>query len=219
MPSSRFRILVLLLGVCLPLARPGAALAAEVEAARKPIEQLYAVLVECLKNADALGLEGRRAKIAPAVASGYDIPFMSEKILGRHWASLSEPDRTRWTETFGSLTVATYAERMTGFTGQVFEVLKVEPSQRETAVVYTQVVTPKEAPIAINYRMRQNGDGDWRIIDVYLNGTVSELALRRSEYAAVLQRDGFEKLVASIDEKIKAGKIAGETLPAAAPSP
>jgi phospholipid transport system substrate-binding protein len=194
---------------------PGRAAAAEVEAARKPIEALYAVLVECLRNADALGLEGRRARIAPAVAASYDLPFMAEKILGRHWRALGEADRARWTETFGSLTVATYAERMTGFTGQVFEVLKVEPSQRGTAVVYSQVVTPNEAPIAINYRMRPDGDG-WRIIDVYLNGTVSELALRRSEYAAVLQRDGFERLVASIDEKIKAGKIAGETLPAAA---
>jgi phospholipid transport system substrate-binding protein len=205
---------------CLPtvffaLALPGASLATSVDDARKPVDQLYAVLIECLKNADALGLEGRRAKIAPAVQSGYDVPFMSEKILGRHWSTLSEADRARWTETFGNLTVATYAERMTGFTGQQFEVLKVEPAQRETAVVYTQVVTPKEPPIAINYRMRQDGNGGWRIIDVYLNGTVSELALRRSEYAAVLQRDGFEKLVASIDEKIKAGKIAGETLPAA----
>ena len=103
---------------------------------------------------------------------------------------------------------------MTGFTGQRFEVLKIEPSQRGTAVVYTQVVTPKETPIAINYRMRPEGDS-WRIIDVYLNGTVSELALRRSEYAAVLQRDGFAKLVTSIDAKIAAGKIAGEVAPAA----
>lgn len=196
------------------LALPGPAAAADVEAARKPIEALYAVLVECLENADALGLEGRRAKIAPAVEAGYDLPFMAEKILGRHWRALAEADRARWTKTFGSLTVATYAEQMTGFTGQVFEVLKVEPSQRGTAVVYSQVLTPNEAPIAINYRMRPDGES-WRIIDVYLNGTVSELALRRSEYAAVLQRDGFEKLVASIDDKIKAGKIAGETLPAA----
>jgi phospholipid transport system substrate-binding protein len=194
---------------------PGRVCAAEPEAARKPIEALYAVLVECLKNADALGLEGRRAKIAPAVEAGYDLPFMAEKILGRHWRTLSEADRARWTKTFGGLTIATYAERMTGFTGQVFEVLKVEPSQRGTAVVYSQVVTPNETPIAINYRMRPDGES-WRIIDVYLNGTVSELALRRSEYAAVLQRDGFEKLVASIDEKIRAGRMAGETLPAAA---
>jgi phospholipid transport system substrate-binding protein len=201
--------------LALLLVLPGRVSAADVDSARKPIEALYAVLVECLKDADALGLEGRRAKIAPAVEAGYDLPFMAEKILGRHWRTLGEADRARWTKTFGGLTVATYAEQMTGFTGQVFEVLKVEPSQRGTAVVYSRVVTPNEAPIAINYRMRPDGES-WRIIDVYLNGTVSELALRRSEYAAVLQRDGFEKLVASIDDKIKAGKIAGETLPAAA---
>lgn len=211
MRSIRF----LLLGLALAL--PGVARAADLEAARQPIETLYAVLLDCMKNADALGLEGRRSKIAPAVEAAYDLRFMSEKILGRHWKTLPEPDHERWTATFARLTVATYAERMTDFTGQVFEVLRVEPSQRETAVVYTRVVTPKEEPIAINYRMRQNGAG-WRIIDVYLNGTVSELALRRSEYAAVLQRDGFETLVASIDDKIKAGKIAGATLPAASSS-
>ena len=208
MRFHRFVLAILL------LALPVRALAADIETARQPVEQLYAVLIECLKNADPLGLEGRRAKIAPAVEAGYDLPFMAEKILGRHWSTLDASDQQRWSETFGRLTVATYAERMTGFSGQVFEVLKVEPSSHETAVVYTQVVTPKEPPIAINYRMRPDGDG-WRIIDVYLNGTVSELALRRSEYAAVLQRDGFEKLVASIDGKIKAGQIAGESLPAA----
>lgn len=200
------------------LALPVRASAPDVAAARKPIDQLYTVLLECMKNADALGLEGRRARIAPAVESGYDLPFMAEKILGRHWTSLGDADHQRWTDAFERLTVATYAERMNAYTGQHFEVLKVEPSQHDTAVVYTQVVTPKEAPIAINYRMRPVGDG-WRIIDVYLNGTVSELALRRSEYAAVLQRDGFDKLVASIDDKIKAGKIADETVPAAQHNP
>ena len=200
MRSSPFFLRLFLLSGLL-LAQPGAALAADVEGARKPVEQLYAVLLECLENADALGLEGRRAKIAPAVQSGYNVPFMAEKILGRHWGSLSEADRTRWTDTFGNLTVATYAERMTDFTGQVFEVLKVEPSQRDTAVVYTQVVTPKEAPIAINYRMRQSDDG-WRIIDVYLNGTVSELALRRSEFSGIVKRENFAALITALDAKV-----------------
>ena len=201
--------------LALMLVGPAHVAAAEVEAARQPIEALYGVLVDCMKNADELGLEGRRAKIAPAVATSYDLPFMAQKILGRHWKTLDEASQKRWVETFGGLTSATSAERMTGYTGQVFEVLKVEPSQRGTALVYSQVVTPGEAPIALNYRMRPDGES-WRIIDVYLNGTVSELALRRSEYAAVLQRDGFEKLVASIDEKIAAGQIADETVPASA---
>lgn len=195
----------------LALLLPGLSAAASVDDARKPVDQLYAVLVECLKNADSLGLEGRRAKIAPAVQSGYDVPFMAEKILGRHWSTLSEADRARWTETFGNLTVATYAERMTGYTGQQFEVLKVEPSQRETAVVYTQVVTPKEPPIAINYRMRQDGNGGWRIVDVYLNGTVSELALRRSEFVSIVKRNDIDALLVALDAKIAKLAAGGES--------
>jgi phospholipid transport system substrate-binding protein len=52
----------------------------------------------------------------------------------------------------------------------------------------------------VDYRLHQR-DGAWRIVDVYLNGTVSELALRRSEYSSVVKRDGFDALVRSIEEK------------------
>jgi hypothetical protein len=34
-----------------------------------------------------------------------------------------------------------------------------------------------------------------------MNGTVSELSLRRSEYSSTLKRKGFESLVTAVDEK------------------
>ena len=37
---------------------------------------------------------------------------------------------------------------------------------------------------------------------MYLNGTVSELALRRSEYSSLIKRDGFKALLAALDERI-----------------
>ena len=42
----------------------------------------------------------------------------------------------------------------------------------------------------------------WRIIDVYLNGTISELALRRSEYSSLIKREGFASLLAALDKRI-----------------
>ncbi len=48
----------------------------------------------------------------------------------------------------------------------------------------------------------RSGDGAWRIMDVYLDGKVSELALRRSEYFAVVEREGFVFLVSSLEEKL-----------------
>ena len=57
--------------------------------------------------------------------------------------------------------------------------------------------------------MKRNGD--WRVVDVYLDGTVSELALRRSEYSSALKREGFDELVGSVETKIADLKSKGQT--------
>jgi phospholipid transport system substrate-binding protein len=71
-------------------------------------------------------------------------------------------------------------------------------------LVKTRIVRTEEAPVALDYRLRQGEGGEWRIVDVFLNGTVSELAMRRAEYSAVLKRDGYDGLIAALEEKIAA---------------
>ncbi len=68
-------------------------------------------------------------------------------------------------------------------------------------MVRTLLVRPGDEDVQLNYRLR-DVDGEWRIIDIFLNGTISELALRRSEYSSVLKREGFEKLLSSLTSKI-----------------
>jgi phospholipid transport system substrate-binding protein len=77
----------------------------------------------------------------------------------------------------------------------------VEPATYGTVLVHTRLDEPNDEGVALDYRLRMV-DGQWRIIDIYLNGTVSELALRRSEYSALIQREGFEALLAKLDERI-----------------
>ena len=48
--------------------------------------------------------------------------------------------------------------------------------------------------------MRANERG-WQIIDVFLSGTVSELATRRSEFSSVMRRGGAEALVDLLQKK------------------
>ena len=182
----------------------------DVEAARTPIERFNATLLECMQGGEALGLEGRRQKLEPVIADVYDVPFMSAKVVGREWKKLDDAQRQRWIDVFGRLTVATYAERMNSFDGEQLVVDGVEPGRRDTAVVFTRIIPNGEDAVEINYRMRPDGDS-WRIVDVYLNGTVSELALRRSEYTSVIERDGFESLVSTLEEKLATGRASDGT--------
>src|SRR5262249_33258513 len=87
------------------------------------------------------------------------------------------------------------------YSGQSFRILGVESSTHDTVLVRTHLDVPKEEGVELNYRLREV-DGNWRIVDIYLNGTVSELALRRSEYSALVQREGFQGLLAKLDERI-----------------
>jgi phospholipid transport system substrate-binding protein len=67
--------------------------------------------------------------------------------------------------------------------------------------VRSRLVESDGEVIQLNYRLRPV-DGKWKIIDVYLNGTVSELALRRSEYSSLIQREGFDSLLVALNQKI-----------------
>jgi len=48
--------------------------------------------------------------------------------------------------------------------------------------------------------MRRNGDG-WLISDIYLDGAISEVATRRSEFAAILKNEGVDGLIAALNRK------------------
>lgn len=198
------RLLLLLppvLLVSLLAAAPGRAGEAEAGAARATVEELYDALQEVMHQGEQLSYEERYSQLDPVIRRVYDLPFMSAKTLGRYWKDLSDQDRERWVSTFARLTVSTYADRFDKYSGQQFEILTVEPSAHETLMVRTRIVPADEKPVDLDYRLR-GADGSWRVIDVFMNGTVSELALRRSEYSSVFKRDGFESLLSSLEEKI-----------------
>ena len=195
---------------------PGADAAAagtvEVEAGAPTamIEKFHAGLLQIMKDAKTLGFEGRIDRLAPLMGETFDLDFMASKTVGRHWKKLSVEEKARWAETFARFTTANYAGRFTGYTGEEFVTLGVEDAARGTRNVLTKIVVPDGDDVQLNYRAIER-DGDWKVIDVYLNGTVSELALRRSEYSSALKREGFDFLMASIENKIEDLKEKGKT--------
>jgi phospholipid transport system substrate-binding protein len=167
------------------------------------VDGLHATLLEVMRDAVKLGYEGRAAKLAPAIPEFYDVGFMAEKSVGRHWKTASEGDRERLQAAFLRFTVANYAGQFDGYSGQHFETLGEEPAPMSTVLVRSRLVNPKKENVQLNYRMHQV-DGRWKIIDVYLDGTVSELALRRSEFSGIVSRENFDALIAAIDARIAA---------------
>jgi phospholipid transport system substrate-binding protein len=165
------------------------------------VDSLNDTLLGVMKDAEELGYEGRCERLSPVLRNLYDIPFMAQKSVGRYWKTTSEAERQHLLEIFTEFTIANYAGNFDGYSGQTFEILGEEESTHGTMIVRSRLVDPNGEATQLNYRLRPV-DGEWKIIDVYLNGTVSELALRRSEYSSLIQREGLDSLIVALNQKI-----------------
>ena len=165
------------------------------------IGKLNTVFIDVMQNAKALGYEGRYKKLEPVLAEAYDFAEMTRVTTGRHWRSLTDDQKKQVIAAFHDLSIATFAARFNGFGGEHFEILGEEPAPAGSVRVNNQIVPANGAPIRIDYLLRQNG-GQWRIIDVYLKSSVSELAVRRAEFSDILAKSGVDGLIADLKAKV-----------------
>ena len=168
----------------------------------KVVDALHENLISVMKDAKKLGYEGRFERLEPVISDLFDIPFMAEKSIGRYWKTVDKENRAHLLATFERFTVANYAGRFTGYSGEFFETVKEQASRHGTVLVYSRLVLDNGDIVQLNYRLRPAKDDRWRIIDVLLNGTVSELALRRSEYSSLIRREGFAALMSALNKRI-----------------
>ena len=176
------------------------------------IDALHASLLDVMKNAVALGYPGREQKLRGVVPHYFDVNEMARKSLGEaQWKLASEEAKRRYLETFERFMVANYAGRFDGFSGQSFQTLGEVPDPRPGAVIVkTRLIDPTDKNIDLNYRMRQVG-GTWKVVDVYLDGTVSELAVRRSEFVSIVKRENLDALIVALDSKIAKLQAGGKS--------
>jgi phospholipid transport system substrate-binding protein len=138
------------------------------------IRDFYQELLNAMQNAEVLGREGRYEKLDPVIHRTFDLPHMTRVAVGPTWATLSEERRQELVDAFGRYVTATYADRFDGYAGEKFRVLGEEETGHGR-VILTQIVKSNGDPVTINYLMHET-DGSWKVADVYLSGTISELA-------------------------------------------
>jgi len=194
----------------LSLAVPGPAAAAPAgpDPAVTTVRAFYDALLDSMKHAKALGIKGRYKKLEPAVDAAFDFPVMTRLAVGPQWQSMSDADHKTLTAAFQRMTIADYAHNFDGYNGEDFV---VDPQVRERAgdkIVSSKMVVKGQDPIPFVYRMRNSGNG-WKIIDIFLNGYVSEVATKRADFASTLKSGGAtalaQKLNAMSDREL-AGK-------------
>jgi phospholipid transport system substrate-binding protein len=126
---------------------------------------------------------------------------MARIASGTGWRDMSAQQQADLVALFTEMSIASYAARFDGFSGEAFEILGETPGPRDAVVVESRLLRPDDRPVGLSYVMRDQGDS-WRIVDVLLDAKFSELARQKAEFAAVLRDGGVADLKALLQEKI-----------------
>ncbi len=164
------------------------------------IERFHEVLLGTMQEAETLGFKGRYSRLEQPVRESFHLAFMARVTAGSHWRRATEEQRRALFEAFTRTSVGTYALRFDGFSGQEFRLLRETSGPGNTKLVVTNIVSPGRDPVELTYVLREFA-GSWRIIDVLVEGGISELAVRRSENRAILKQSGLAGLITALNAK------------------
>lgn len=166
------------------------------------VQAFYDTLLETMQQGEQLGFDGRYKKLEPVIHDTFDVPTMLKIAIGAEWTKFTPEQKEKLLTVFNEYMVTTYAARFKSYKNQKFEVGEVKEPAENRQLVETRLIRSNGEPIALNYLFRPSGDNDWKIIDVYLSGAISEMARMRSDFSSTVIGGGADGITTAIQKKI-----------------
>jgi len=184
-----------------PGAAPGAA--PDQAAIVAPIAALNAGLIRVMKAGKKTPFQQRFDMLAPTIDRAFDLPQILQVSVGTVWSTLAQAQQGALLATFRSYTVASYVDNFDSFDGEHFD---LQPQTRAVAggeqVVLTRIVARSGETHQLDYVMRSTAGG-WKAVDVLADGSISRVAVQRSDFRHLLDQGGATALLASLKQKVE----------------
>jgi phospholipid transport system substrate-binding protein len=206
--GRRFVLRVVLFSVVTAL---GSSRSSGASATTAPIEQLYAALQTVMKAGKTAPFRQRYDVLAPVIVRTFDLDGILESSVGPRWTTLPSEQQSALKEAFRRYTIAIYVTNFDSFSGQRFEVQPSSVAAGGDQIVPTRIVPASGEAHRLDYVMRQAG-GTWKIVDVLADGSISRVAVQRSEMRTPIANGGGPALLDRLQKKT-AEMSGGQPLP------
>ena len=166
---------------------------------RAVVDELQSTLISVMENAKKLGYAGRLKRLKPVIEDTHDLSGIAQIAAGAYWKDFTPDQRKRYTDAFAELSFATYADRFNDYGNETFKPVSERKLDNGDVLIQSVLADPKGGTTRFDYVLRQK-EGRWLIVNIVADG-VSDLAIKRAEYAGVLKAEGVEGLIKKIAAK------------------
>jgi phospholipid transport system substrate-binding protein len=168
----------------------------------QPIAALNDGLVQIMHAGKATPFDTRMASFTPVVVAAFDLPLILQNSVGPgHWTDIQPGERATLLDVFTQFTVASYVANFDSFSGETFTLAPEFRHVGRDLVVQTRIIGTGGDVTRLDYVMREV-DGGWHVVDVLLDGSISRVAVTRSDFRALLAEGGAARLIASLRAKV-----------------
>jgi len=162
------------------------------------IQTYYQQLMPTIQQAGRLSVRERDRRFTPVISAVFDLATMTRLAVGPAWKSFSAEQQAAARDAFARFIVADYASQIKDYSGESFVVdpQTIPETRGGGEIVKTRLLQPGGRAVSINYLVRGE-----RVIDIYLNGTISDLATRRDEFASIIASGGADALIKRLQDR------------------
>jgi phospholipid transport system substrate-binding protein len=165
-----------------------------------PIHQLNDGLLQVMKAGHSTPFAHRFDILAPVIDRTFDLNTILKESIGSNWQSLPHDQQAMLLDAFRKYTIASYINSFDEYNGQRFLINPEPRTVGNDQIVRTQIIPPSGDGHKLDYVMREDPEG-WRVADVLADGSVSRVAVQRSDFRSLIRRGGAPALAESLQAK------------------
>jgi phospholipid transport system substrate-binding protein len=189
---------------------PAVAARAEEAGPTAPVARLNDALLRIMRLGQSAPFAERASVLEPVIRQVFDLPAILQVSVGPRWTSIPEAQKATLLDVFTRYTVASYVANFDSYDGQRFAILPQTRAVGADQIVATEIVPKSGEATRIDYRMHHTPAG-WRAVDVLVDGSISRVAVQRSDFRSLLAGGGAERLIASLRNKVATLEAGGKT--------
>ncbi len=139
-------------------------------------------------------------KVQSVISNTYNIERMLALIIGDVWRKSISIDQMALKKVFEEYIAKNYILRFKNIKSLEFGKLEINQAGKNYRMAKTKLIINSKDIVPLNYLLDQTNNS-WKIFDVLIDGSISEIATKKSEFKSFTNKDDLKPLLEALRKK------------------